>query len=142
MKPEDLKERIPEGEFEFSSSRSSGPGGQNVNKVNTKVEVRLNIILSSYLSEDEKKLICSKLGNKINSQGELIVTSQSERSQLLNREKALERILKLLCSALTEKPVRKSTVPTTKSMMERLEEKKKRGLIKKMRRDSDQTGQE
>lgn len=142
MKPEDLKERIPEGEFEFSSSRSSGPGGQNVNKVNTKVEVRLNIILSSYLSEDEKKLICSKLGNKINSQGELIVTSQSERSQLLNREKALERILKLLCSALTEKPVRKSTVPTTKSKMERLEEKKKRGLIKKMRRDSDQTGQE
>jgi len=71
-------------ELIISASKSSGPGGQNVNKVNTKVEVRLNIEDSNLLSDTEKALLFEKLANKINKLGELIVTSQSERTQLQN----------------------------------------------------------
>ncbi len=142
MKPDELIGRIPENELIFSSSRSSGPGGQNVNKVNTKVEVRFNVLFSSAFNEVEKGLICRKLSNKINASGELIVTSQTERSQLKNRERALEKMYNLISKALTENPVRKSTAPTKKSEQERLEGKRKRGLTKKLRKDLDQNSGE
>lgn len=138
MTPEELKEIIPENELVFSTSRSSGPGGQNVNKVNTRVEIRFNILSSQVFSEREKDQIFEKLKNKINSEGELIVTSQSERTQLSNRNKAVQRLLTLLSSALTENPIRRPTAPTGKSRIERLEEKRKRGSLKKLRKSGDQ----
>jgi ribosome-associated protein len=132
---EELKDRIAESEFIFLTSRSSGPGGQNVNKVNTKVEIHFNVQLSTGLSASEKELISKNLKNRINSAGELVVKSQSERTQLSNRKKALERLLMLISVGLIEKPERKPTVPSQKSRAERLDEKKKRGKIKRLRAD-------
>jgi ribosome-associated protein len=133
--PEELKENVGTGELFFHTSRSSGPGGQNVNKVNTKVEVHFDFQNCSSLSDKEKELISIKLKSRINSDGELVVKSQSERSQLRNRNKAVEKMFILLSEAITEKPERKRTGPTIKSKLERLDEKRKRGEIKKMRKD-------
>lgn len=135
MTSEELRNRISEDEFLVLTSRSSGPGGQNVNKVNTKVEIHFNVSLSSGFSDSEKEMIIRKLKNRINSEGELVVRSQSERTQLSNRKKALERLFILLAESLTERPTRKPTSPTRKSKTERLDEKKKRGKIKRMRSD-------
>ena len=71
----------------FAASRSSGPGGQNINKVNTKVELRFNITDSKILNDSEKELLLEKLASRINQEGLLILSSQSERSQLKNKEK-------------------------------------------------------
>ncbi len=136
MRPEDLKYRGFEAEFVFSASRSGGPGGQNVNKVNTKVELRINIPLSTLFSEEEKELILRKLKNKINSSGELIIVSQDERSQLLNKASVAEKFYVLISKALTIPTRRRATRPTLSSKVKRLDEKKNRGSIKKLRRDS------
>jgi ribosome-associated protein len=132
---EELKDRIAESEFIFFTSRSSGPGGQNVNKVNTKVEIHFNVQLSAGLSASEKELISKNLKNRINLAGELVVRSQSERTQLSNRKKAFEKLLLLISAGLTEKPKRKPTAPSKKSKAERLDEKKQRGKIKRLRSD-------
>jgi ribosome-associated protein len=133
MTSEELRERIPVSQFSFTASRSSGPGGQNVNKVSTKVEVRFCITRSPFLSNDEKEKILIELSGRINSEGEVIVISQSERTQLMNRKRAEEKLYQLLASTLTEKPVRKSTKPTLASKVVRLDKKRKRGNIKKLR---------
>ncbi len=133
MTIEELKDRIAESEFIFFTSRSSGPGGQNVNKVNTKVEIHFNVQLSTGLSASEKQLICKNLKNRINSAGELIVKSQSERTQLSNRKKAFEKLLLLLAEGMIEKAERKPTTPSKKSRAQRMDEKKKRGQTKRLR---------
>lgn len=138
MKPDELKEKIPVEELVFSASKSGGPGGQNVNKVNTRVEVRFNVRLASGLSVAEKDLIFSRLKNKINSEGEMVVYCQSERSQIRNKEKAVEKLFTLIAVALTEDPERKPTLPTLRSKIERLEEKRKRSIIKKLRKEKEQ----
>jgi ribosome-associated protein len=136
MNAEELKYRNFENEFVFSTSRSSGPGGQNVNKVSTKVELRFNIIQTPLLSESEKELIFKKLKNKINKEGELILLSQSERTQLRNKIIVADKFYDLISKALTIPPKRRSTRPTFSSKIKRLNEKKSRGAIKKLRKDS------
>jgi ribosome-associated protein len=136
MNCEELRKLIRSGELIFSTSRSSGPGGQNVNKVNTKVELRFNINESESLSEEEKEKIFARLKNKITTKGDLLIISQSARTQLLNRQKAEDKFYKLICSALKDKPVRIATSPTHASSKERVEKKRKRSSLKKLRKES------
>ena len=136
MNPEELKDRIPVSELILSASRSGGPGGQNVNKVSTKVELRFNVLKSSNISDREKEMIIAVLKRRVNAEGELIIVSQSERTQNMNRKKVIEKFCLLVSKALTELPERRLTIPTLSSKSERIEKKKKRGLIKRLRRDS------
>ncbi|HOO83591.1 MAG TPA: alternative ribosome rescue aminoacyl-tRNA hydrolase ArfB [Prolixibacteraceae bacterium] len=122
-----------ESELEFSASRSGGPGGQNVNKVNTKVELRFKIAQSAFLTESEKQKIEKYCKNKINSNGELIISSQTERSQLKNKEKAIERFQHLIAMALKPIKPRKATKPTPTSIEKRLSNKKILSEKKKFR---------
>jgi ribosome-associated protein len=136
MSPEELRARNIENEFIYSTSRSGGPGGQNVNKVSTKVELRFNILMTTLFSKTEKELIMIKLKNKINNEKELILVSQSERTQLLNKEVVTDKFYDLISKALTVPKKRRSTRPTLSSKVRRLETKKIRGLIKKLRKDN------
>jgi len=111
-----------------------------VNKVNSRVELRFSVIKSMSLSENEKIKIRTLLKNRINSEGELIITSQSERTQLMNKKRAEERFFKLIAGVLTEKRRRRSTTPTRASKEERLESKKKRSTIKKLRNSAGMNG--
>ncbi len=139
MIPEELKIRNFENEFVFSTSRSSGPGGQNINKVNTKVELRFSVTNSLLLSDDEKELICQKLKNKINKDDELILSAQSERTQMMNKTIVIEKFYIIVSKALTIPARRRSTRPTLASRVKRLENKKKHGFIKKLRNQSEQS---
>jgi ribosome-associated protein len=136
MSPEELRTRITSDELKYSATRSGGPGGQNVNKVNTKVELRFNINSCSSLTDHEKQLLLDLLRKKINDEGDLLIISQSERSQLQNKKDAEEKLFRLLAKTLTVKTERKATVPTKASKTKRLETKRKRSGIKKLRKGS------
>ena len=139
MNEDELRLRINPNEFRFATSRSSGPGGQNVNKVNTRVELRMNIPGSASLTETEKERILDILKNRITGDGDLFIVSQSERTQLQNRKKVEELLFRLLSKALTIKPARKATRPTFASKTKRLEGKRKRSAVKSLRKDSPKT---
>jgi ribosome-associated protein len=138
MNKTDLKDRNIESEMVFTASRSSGPGGQNVNKVSTRVELRFNVMKSLLLSDDEKQLIIKKLSRHINSVGELIIVSQSERTQLKNKKKAIDKFFSLLSKTLIRKPTRIPTFPTEKSKEKRLQSKRIRSAIKRTRNNPEQ----
>ena len=131
-----MDERDFTGELHYSASRSSGPGGQHVNKVSTRMELRFHIASSALLSEAEKELIAEKLANRINAAGELLLVSQSERSQLQNKEKVTEKFYALLARALTPHKKRTPTKPSRASKEERLEIKRQQSEKKERDRKS------
>ena len=119
-----IRERNFENEFIISASRSSGPGGQNVNKVSTKIELRFNVSDSMLLSDEEKDIISQKLITRINNAGELLIVSQSERTQLQNKASAIEKFYTLVEKALLPVRKRRPTKPSYASKLRRLEHKK------------------
>jgi ribosome-associated protein len=121
-------------ELSYRTSRSSGAGGQHVNKTETKVEVLFDVGASSGLSQEEKDLIFQKLGARISDEGLLAITSQKERSQLANKEHVIERLEAMLIKALTPPIKRIRTRPTKTSIEDRLQEKKKTSEKKELRR--------
>lgn len=117
-------------EFEFITSRSSGPGGQSVNKVSSKVELRFNIENSQLLSEEQKNLLKEKCYSKITLDGFLRIVSQTERSQLKNKENCIKKFYVLLEKCFQKKKKRKPTKPSAAAKQKRLESKKIIGLKK------------
>lgn len=121
-------------ELNFSFSRSSGPGGQSVNKLNTKAELRFSITESVLLLEKQKQMILEKLSGYINQEGEFIIVSQASRSQLQNKEIAMEKFYDLLNKALTPKKRRLKTKASRASKERRLQAKKQHGEKKSRRK--------
>ena len=124
---------IPREELTFTAARSSGPGGQHVNKASTRVMLRFDVAKSPSLSEEQKALILARLATRISKEGILRVVSQQTRSQAANKELAVERFIELLQQALRKKPPRKKTAISTAAKQRRLDEKKRKSRLKKGR---------
>ena len=124
---------IPEDEITFTASRSGGPGGQNVNKVSSKVTLAFDLSASGALSEDQKRKIQEKLAARINNEGILQVVSQRTRSQEMNRTDAIARFAELLRHALTPRKVRIKTRVSKGAKEQRLQEKKQHSSKKRIR---------
>ena len=125
--------QIPDDEVSFVASRSAGPGGQNVNKVSSRMTLRFDVDNSQALSPDQRMRIRAKLGSRINKEGIFQVTSQRTRSQELNRVDALSRFAQLIRGALRTETPRIRTRATRSSQETRLEKKRKRTVIKQGR---------
>lgn len=125
---------IPESEFSFTFSRSSGPGGQNVNKVSTRVTLWFDVEGSPSLSGEQKDLLRRKLATRINKKGLLRVVSYRHRTQGANRFAAVERFVALLQEALRRDSPRKKTRVPKAAKKRRLADKRHRGLVKQSRR--------
>ena len=124
---------IHEDELVFKTSRSGGPGGQNVNKLNTRVTLFFDVAHCESLSEAQKKQILIRLAGRADKRGVIRVVSQKHRTQKANREAAVERFQHLLANALKKRPVRKKTRIPYAVNQRRLEEKKRRSLVKQQR---------
>ena len=124
---------IPSRELKWRFSRSSGPGGQKVNKTNTRVEIIFNIEESKVLNDYQKKVLTKKLKTKLVNNS-ICLTVQEERNQLLNRQIAIKRISSVIRNSLkNSSKIRKATKPSKASQNRRLDSKKKRGELKKNR---------
>ncbi len=124
---------IPSRELKWRFSRSSGPGGQKVNKTNTRVEIIFNIEESKVLNDYQKKVLTKKLKTKLVNNC-ICLTVQEERNQLLNRQIAIKRISSVIRNSLkNSSKIRKATKPSKASQNKRLDSKKKRGELKKNR---------
>jgi ribosome-associated protein len=130
------KIQIPEEELEWTYSRSSGPGGQNVNKVNSKATVRWNVRKSAALPDDVRDRFLNAYGSRITNEGELLVTSQESRDQPKNIEICREKLAGMIRSVLAAPKKRRPTKPTKGSQFRRVEAKKRRSAIKQGRRSA------
>jgi ribosome-associated protein len=124
---------IPETELEFIASRSGGPGGQNVNKVSSRITLRFDLNRTAALHPEQRERILKKLSSRISKEGVLQITSQRTRSQDLNREDAVARFVELLREALREEKARVKTRATRSAREERLKEKRIRTSVKQTR---------
>ena len=124
---------IPEREISFTFSRSSGPGGQNVNKLNTRVTLRFDVARSPSLTDEQRGMILERLPTRISREGILRVVSQKHRTQKMNREAATERFAELLREALVRiRPRKKRGIPAVVKK-KRLEDKRRRSRLKSAR---------
>lgn len=120
-------------ELAFSASRSSGPGGQNVNKVNSKITLKLDVANSQLLTADEKAVLMEKLSSRLTADGVLILISQDKRSQLQNKEGVMLKLNQLLTKAFEKRKARKATKPSKSSVRERIKKKKQQSEKKQWR---------
>lgn len=124
---------IPDDELTFTTSRSSGPGGQNVNKVDTRVTLLFDVAGSARLSQEEKDILKDRLAGRINKDGVLRVVSQRHRTQSANRDAAVARFAILIREALTPGKARIPVKVSRAAKERRLEEKRHRGRVKRER---------
>jgi ribosome-associated protein len=127
--------QIPQNELIFKASRSSGPGGQNVNKLNTKVAVNFDIQNSGALNTEQKEIVLRKLGYRLTKDKKLIVVSQQFRTQRANRDFAVEKLTDIIEDALKRQKKRRPTRPTRSAVEKRLKSKKMKSLLKRQRRE-------
>lgn len=125
---------IDESELDWEFARSSGPGGQNVNKVETKVTLKFDIEASRSLTDSQKTRISEGLASRITKDGVLRVTSQRHRTREANRHAAIGRFIELVDDALVVRTPRKKTRISRSAKRRRIEGKKRRGQVKRMRK--------
>src|SRR4030042_4541096 len=128
---------IDEGRLVFKTSRSGGPGGQNVNKLNTRVTLFFDVAGCDGLSDTQKQRILDRLSTRADKDGVIRVVSQKFRTKIANRRAAVERLLELLKDALKTRPVRKKTKVPERASLRRLERKTSRGILKKQQAEKD-----
>jgi ribosome-associated protein len=130
--------RVPERAVQVRAVRASGPGGQNVNKVATKVDVRVDLDAIEGLSAAARARLATLCRHRLDADGRLMVSSQAERNQARNLEDALDRVRALVAAALREPRARKASRPSAGARERRIESKKRRGALKRERaRDQD-----
>ncbi len=124
-------------ELQYQFARSGGAGGQNVNKVATKAELRFDVRNSTILTDEERAILEEKLAKKLTTEGELVLTHQTERTQLANKEKVTKKFYRLIEKAFEKPKPRKATKPSKASVEKRITGKKQKGDVKSTRKKVD-----